>query len=249
MSQEPWTREQAAVARRRRRPAMVAGRGCALLAVLALAALTAPAADAQSGDAAATSAYIQANYALVQSLASKIPRVEATVHGVLSRTRRECALAGAGSPQDPESTQMSNEVIGAMITAVVQLEPAAGRRFVAAAGRLRWSSGELTRTIGAYVAKVRTLVALVPPALCADVHAWAAAGFHTLPASTVRFDAVFMPNWVAAGDLPAGLARFETAAERSLLTRTEHMESELTELEAREVETWGRIMNTLELWP
>jgi hypothetical protein len=65
----------------------------------------------------------------------------------------------------------------------------------------------------------------------------------------VRFDAVFMPNWVAAGDLPADLARFETAAERPLLTRTEHMESELTELEAREVETWGQIMNTLELWP
>ncbi len=221
----------------------------ALLALIICRSFVPAGAYAQSANVAATGAYIQANYQLVQTVFSSIARVEAAVHGVLDRTRRECPTAASGSPQDPQSTQLSDEVIGAMVTAVVQLDPAAGRRFVAAVGPLRWSSPQLTRTIHAYGDNVRALVALAPPALCADVHAWAADGFHSLPASTVRFDAVFMPNWVAAGLLPTGLARFETPAERPLLARTEHMESELTELEAREVETWREIMNTLELLP
>ena len=77
-----------------------------------------------------------------------------------------------------------------------------------------------------------------PPAAC-----------HTLPGSTGAFDARFMPNWVSVGELPAALARYETPSERPLIRRTEHLEEEVAELEAREVETWGQIMNVLELWP
>jgi hypothetical protein len=220
----------------------------ALLASIA-AAVSAPAgALARQGDAAATRAYIQANYRLVQAAGSRIARIEAALHGVLSRVRGDCPMAAAHSPQDAQSTQLSNEVIGAMVTAVVQLDPAAARQFVSSAAGLTWSNRALTRTVHAYVANVRTLAALAPPTLCSDVKSWAS-GFQTLPASTISFAPRFMSAWVAAGELPAALASYETADERPLLHRSNQLENKLTDLEAREVETWSQIMNALGLWP
>ncbi len=46
------------------------------------------------------------------------------------------------------------------------------------------------------------MLSLSAPNVCAEVKAWAADGFHTLPASTVAFVAKFMPAWVALGYLP-----------------------------------------------
>jgi hypothetical protein len=227
---------------------------CICIAVLLLSTMTgvavAPAsAIAGQGDLAATQAYIQANYRLVQAAASRIHRIEAALHRVLAQVRSECPMAAANSPQDPESTQLSNEVIGAMVTAAVALDRPAGREFVSAAGRLTWSNGTLTRTVHAYVGKVRTLVALAQPRLCGDVESWAASGFRTLPASTISFAPRFMFAWVAPGELPAALAPYETPEDRRIVHRTSHLEEQFTELEAREVETWGQIMNALDLWP
>jgi len=154
-----------------------------------------------------------------------------------------------GLPQDPESTQLSNEVISALVTAAVALDRPAGRRLVKAAGHLSWSNHPLTATVHMYVGRVATLVALAPPDLCADVKSWAANAFKTLPASTVSFAPRFMEAWVAPGELPAGLARYENAEDRRLADRTGRLEAQFTELEAREVETWGSIMNALDLWP
>jgi len=58
-----------------------------------------------------------------------------------------------------------------------------------------------------------------------------------------------MSVWIAPGELPAALARYETAQERPLLRATSRLEQEFTEMEARAVETWGEIMNTLALLP
>jgi hypothetical protein len=220
------------------------------LAAALLAAALAPAHTLASGsDQAATSAYLKANYLLVWTVASRTRRIEATLRGVLKGVRSECPNAAAGSPQDPQSTQLSNEVIGAMVTAVVALDRPAGRAFVAATAHLHWSNRTLTRAIQSYVGKVGTLSALAQPHLCADVRGWAATGFQTLPAATMSFSPVFMSVWVAAGELPAALSPSETPQERRLIARTRSLEMQLTELEAREVQTYGAIMNTLGLWP
>ena len=97
--------------------------------------------------------------------------------------------------------------------------------------------------------KLKTLSTLAAPELCADVRAWAANGFQTLPASTVRFDQRFMPAWVALGELPASLAAYESPAEGALVRRSNQLEAQLTDGEARAVESWGRIMNALVLNP
>ena len=160
-------------------------------------------------------------------------------------------MAAAGSPQDPDSEQLSNEVIGAMVTAAVHLvEVPASLRFVRLAGQLTWSDGAITSAVHAYVSKAKALVVLEQPKLCSDIESWAASGFRTLPASTVSFAPRFMSIWIAPGELPAALARYETAAERPLLRRTHQLEQKFAEMEARAgVETWAEIMNTLGLEP
>ena len=174
------------------------------VALLPTSALAAP------GDGASTKAYIQANYRLVQAAVSRIHPIEAALHSVLSDVRRECPMAAAGSPQDADSEQLSNEVIGALVTAAVALDRSAGREFASAARGLTWSNRALTRTIHAYVGKVTTLIALAPPTLCSDVKSWAGSAFLVLPASTMSFAPRFMSAWVAPGELPAALAPYET---------------------------------------
>jgi hypothetical protein len=223
----------------------------ALLSCVILAPAARPAsAQAGAADAAATRAYIEANYGLVHLVASRIGPIETELQGVLAQVRSECPAAAAHSPQDTDSEQLSNEVIGTLVeTAVRLLVHPPSLRFVLVAGALKWSDHALTRTIHAYVAKVETLATVGVPSLCSDVRVWAASGFHTLPGSTVDFDSRFIPNWVSAGELPAALAPSETPSERPLIRRTQRLEEEVAELEAREVETWGRIMDALGLWP
>jgi hypothetical protein len=220
----------------------------ALAALIGLA-LTVAAAPAAGSDAGATHAYLQADYQLVRAGTTKIPRVEATLKGVLGRVRRECPGAAAGSPQNPQSTELSNEVIGSMVTAVVHLDLPAGRAFVRAVRPLRWTNGALTRQIQTYAGHVNTLVGMAEPHLCADVRAWASSGFAALAPSTLAFAPRFMDAWVALGELPPALRRYEAAADRGLAATTERLEATFTDVEARNVSTWGAIMSALGLWP
>ena len=106
-----------------------------------------------------------------------------------------------------------------------------------------------TNAVHSYVSKLKTIVSLPEPHLCADVRSWAATGFTKLPASTVSFVASFMPSWVALGELPGGLTRFEGPAERGLIRRSNQRESQLTEFEAQAVETYALVMNALGVNP
>lgn len=204
---------------------------------------------ASSADVAATQSYLQANYALVRVARSHLATSEAAPLKILAQVRRECPLAGAGSPQDPESTQMSDEVIGAMVIAAGNPDRPAIKTFIRSVAGLRWSNRGLTHAIGAYVSKLKTLLSLSEPNLCGDVRAWTANGYHALPASTIAFVGKFMPAWVALGDVPAQLGPFESSVAKSLVHRAGGLEQLLTEGEARAVEHWGDIMNALVLNP
>jgi hypothetical protein len=221
---------------------------CALGASACLAASSTPAL-ASSGNAAVTQAYVQANYALVRVARSHLTTSEAGPLHVLARVEGECPLAGAHSPQNAESTQMSDEVIGAMVIAAAQPDLSAINTFASTASRLSWSNPGLTRAVRAYAGDLKTVVSLGAPNLCSDVRAWAANGFHTLPASTVTFAAKFMPAWVALGFLPAQLSRYESAAAKALARRSGPLEEQLTEGETRAVAHYNEIMNALAIWP
>jgi hypothetical protein len=220
-----------------------------LLAMSVGVAICPASAAANAADLAATQTYVQANYTLVRYFASHIPAARAELSSVLAGVRRECPAAAAGSPEDVDSEQLSNEVIGAMVTTVVQHNLAPIRTAIRATSHLRWSDGALTKAIHAYVAKGKALSSLAVPRLCADVKAWVASDFETLPASTASFAPRFMSVWVAPGYLPAALSPYESGETRTLAHRTAQLEEKWTEFEAFEVETWGKIMNALMLQP
>lgn len=225
-------------------------RTCVIVsAALAALAVGPSCALASSADVANAHAYLEANLALMKYADAHIPRAEAALSRVVHQVRGECPLAAAESPQDTDSEQLSNEVIGAMVTTVVKSGLGAARGFVRAVAPLRFSNRGLTRTIQSYAAKVKVLTTLTVPHLCADVKAWTASGFKTLPAATVAFDKRFIPSWVGAGELPASLAPYEPAGDRSLVRETIRLEERWAEFEAREVESWGAIMDAMVLQP
>ena len=225
-------------------------RTCLILPVALAALLAGPSlALASSADTAAAHAYLEANYKLMKYADAHIPQGEAAIAGVVRQVRGECPKAAAESPQDTDSEQLSNEVIGAIVTSVVKDGLGAARSFVRSVAPLHWSNRGLNRTIHAYAAKVKVLTTLSAPHLCADVKAWAASGFKTLPASTVAFDKRFVPAWVGAGELPESLKPYEPAADRPLVRQTVRLEERWEDFEAKEVESWGAIMDAMVLQP
>jgi hypothetical protein len=231
--------------------AVLVGKLTAVILTAGLALVCAPAsALAGAGDVATTQKYIQANYTLVKAGSAKLGVARAALLAVRHRIEGECANVAANSPQNPDSTELSNEIIGAMVLAAFHTDVPAGENFIRAAGGLRWSNHALTSTVQSYVGNLRVLNKLAAPNVCADVRAWVASGYRTLPASTVRFDQEFMPNWVAIGELPARLGPYERPSEKAVLRRTNQLEAQLTEFEAGDgVETWGQIMDALVLKP
>ncbi len=220
-----------------------------LLTTLLLMGLVSAPALASSADVSATRTYAQANYQLVQYGANRLGTAQKLIDGVLYKTKALCPKAAFNSPQNPESTQLSNEVIGAMVLAALHAAAPEINAYLRVAERSRWSNHALTRKIHEYAGKLKTISRLAPPNLCGDVKAWAASGFRTLPASTVRFDQQFMPNWVALGEVPAPLKHYAGSNERALLKRTNALELRITDFEAGAVETWGDIMEALGLYP
>jgi hypothetical protein len=171
-------------------------------------------------DVAATQAYLQANYRLVSTAASHIPVAERAISAVLDQVRRECPKAASGSPQDAESTQMSEEVIGTMVTSAYDHDLASIRQYVHAVAHLHWSNRALTAEVQSYASRLKVLASLTRPNLCADVRGWAASHYTALPASNVAFDRRFVPSWVSLGEVPASLARYENAEAHALARRS-----------------------------
>jgi hypothetical protein len=221
----------------------------ALVAAVTLLAMLPASAPATSVDVASTGTFVQAYYTLVRNARAHLRAAEAVPRAVLAQVRRECPHAAAGSPQNGASTQLSNEVVGAIVLSAYHLGLPALNRFVAAAGHLRWSDRRLTRTVRSYVSDLRVLAKLAPPHVCADVGAWVASGYRTLPAATVAFDRVFLRAWIGIPRPPAGLGAFTDAHQRSLLKRSDAMVGQLTEGEARAVRTWGDIIDELGVQP
>jgi hypothetical protein len=220
-----------------------------LAAATILAATSAPALAGQ-GDVATTRAYVQADYALVHTAKVNLKTSEAALQKLRRRIAAECPKVAAGSPQDTDSEQLSNELVGAMTVAAIGPDKRAVAAFAGTVGRLHWSNGALTRRVHSYSTRLKTLSLLPAPDVCADIRAWVASRYQALPASTVRFDSRYYKVEVAVGEVPAKLlAPSEQPDERAVLARAEKIEGRLSEAEANAVYTWGHIMESLALNP
>ena len=225
----------------------------AIAIALTLAATPAPAlalSGSRSADVAATRAYIQADYALVHAARVNLATSEAAMQSLRRQIASECPGAAAGSPEDRDSEQLSNELVGAMTLAAIVPDVQAVARFVHTVKDLRWNDSALTRRVSSYAVRLHTLSALPAPNVCADVRAWVQSRYQTLPASTIAFDSAYSKVEVAVGEVPAALlAPSERPGERGVLAHAERLEGQLTEAEANAVYTWGHIMDSLGLNP
>jgi hypothetical protein len=218
-----------------------------LLAVLVLA-LAPAAALGQTGNAAATRAYIQANYALTRAARSNLAAGTAALKSLARQITGECPLVAAGSPENHDAEQLSNEVAGALTVVAYRPDAAAAAAFARTVGGLRWSNRTLTRTVKTYVAQLEGLTTLAAPDVCADVKAWAASGYQALPASTTQFDRRYYAVDIEAEEVSLHLlAPYESAGEASLVRRTKQLEAPLAEAEANAVADYTQILDTLEL--
>jgi hypothetical protein len=219
------------------------------VAVFAIALAPLQPALASSGDAATTRSYLQANYALLRVAQRNIKASEAAYKSVQHRVTAECPHAGQNSPQDTQSTQMSNEVIGAMVVSAAKPDLAAIKTYLRAVAPLHWSSASINHSVARYRAMLGTIFKLTVPDLCSDVKSWATSGFKTLASNTVSFVKLFLPNWVALGLVPADLKGLEDSEGKRLAQRSHAIEVQITDVEAGAVETWGNIMDELMLEP
>lgn len=218
-----------------------------LLALAAVPMLAPTSALATSQDAAATHAYIEANFAFAQASQARSAIAQTATVRLTGRIARECRDAGAGSPENEESQKVSYEVAGALWSVTYGADAGPIRAFTRAVAPLRWSNPKLTRAAQSYARSLRELSTLALPNLCADVRTWSAGGFRTIPAATIRFD-----KYVEAIEghtiAPRLLAPYERPGDRSIVERTTGLE---TRLEHTETVTgfndWDTLLETLGL--
>jgi hypothetical protein len=227
------------------------GRGAIYMLAVALAVVAAPArALAGTGNATTTNAYIQADYTLAHTARINMQTGEAAIASLQQTLSAECPQAAAASPENEAASALSNEVIGAMSVVFIRADVQVVDSFAETVAHLHWSNPKLTHKVRTYAAKFKVLAALEMPDVCGDVHAWAASGYRTLPASTTRFDERYKANNVGIGEVPERLlAPYEDSHERKVLALTMQFESELVDAEARAVAQWSKILNALELQP
>jgi hypothetical protein len=220
------------------------------LLVLAVAAPAANAASARSQNAASTHAYIQANYTIVRVGRAHLAAGKARLKSLVSQITGQCPLAAAESPENYDSEQLSNEVVGALTIAAYGPDDAAMAAFARTVGGLHWSNRELTHIVKVYANKLAGFSKLALPDVCSDVQAWAASGYKTLPASTVQFDHDYYATDFEAEEVPLRLlSPYESASGASLLRRTKRLEAPLAEAEAEGVTYYTQILDSLKLNP
>jgi hypothetical protein len=207
-----------------------------------------PAALARSENAAATRTYLQANYAFVRAARSNLAAGNAALRSLVRQITGECPLAAAESPQNHDSEQLSDEVVGALTVVAYRPDAAAAGAFARAVGGLRWSSRTLMRKIRTYAAQLEGLAKLAVPDVCADVKAWAAGGYQSLPASTQQFIQRYDEVDIEAEEIPQRLlAPYESAAGMSLARRTQQLEVPIADAEAGAVADYTQILDALQL--
>jgi hypothetical protein len=205
--------------------------------------------SARARDLAATRTFISANFTLVHAARDNLAAAQTAINTLGERVAGECPLAaGREAPQNHDSRQLSEEVVGALEVAAYEVDRASMLAFGHAIHGLRWSNGKLTRMVRAYAVKLENFPTLAPPNICADVKAWAAANYASLPATTVAFDKGFATYSIETEEIPLRLLRpYENAAEASLLRRTKQLEAPITQFETEAVSDYSKILDSLKL--
>jgi hypothetical protein len=204
-------------------------RAAILTTVLAVAGAPATA-GAASRDVASTHTYLEASYRALHATVSTWASVEASIHELDQRLGAECPDVGAGSPQSEEEQKLSYEATGALWATGYHTDAAIDRAYVKTLSRLTWSNPQITRDARRLATGLLEMAALQVPNICADVLAWHANGFGTMPSDVEPYDQHV--EAIDIHEIPRNLlAPYVQPAERGLRERVEHLATRFEELE------------------
>jgi hypothetical protein len=223
--------------------------GRSTIIITALLALgVAPAgAIASSGDAAATHAYIEANFKLTRAAEASVAPVQTKIVAFDAQLGSECPKAGAGGPEDDESQKVSHEASDALWSLSYGADVGSIRAFAKTVGSLHWSNPNLTRIARHYAKTLEGLAALPLPNLCANVREWKASDFRTIPAATLQLDE--RAESLEGHTIPPRLlAPYERPADRGIVAQTTRLETKLEHTETVVgFSDWDMLLETLGL--
>lgn len=223
------------------------GFACACLVTVALAGFPATGDAASGQDVAAARNVLTAGYVALSEVIRTWPRMEASLHQLDSRFARECPNVGAGSPQDEMEQHFSSEVAGALWATAYHTDAGILRKFIHKVTGLTSDNPALNRRVYKFLNGLDEMVALPVPDLCADVRAWDASGFRTIPSSALQFDAHVEAINVAIPS-PRLADPYLVPSDRELVPKLEHLIKRFEELEFTTGQRyWNMVLETLGL--
>jgi hypothetical protein len=195
-------------------------------------------AAAARNDAAATRSYLRARYDYDRVVTSEAPAGEAALSARAAQLAGECPSALTYAPRDADFSGIDEEV-GVTLTTSYWMGPptlrAATLRLARELAPLHWSNRTLTRLVHAESAEERGEATIVPPDVCADIAAWRASSYASLPPDAVRFlarvDRIRALRFVGFTEesreaiIRRLLRRSEGAGERAVARRLARLES------------------------
>ncbi len=144
-------------------------------------------ASGPANDAAATRAYVRASEAYARGASTEVGGGVAAIADRASEIAGECPSALTYAPRDAAFGDIGDEASTALFYSDVAPMSATRLGFAHAVGGLRWRDRRLTRLVHAQAVEEVAEVALALPNVCADIEAWKASAYATLPQSATGF--------------------------------------------------------------
>jgi hypothetical protein len=239
--------------------------GIPLLLVIAAALLAASPcsalANVSPGDASATRAYLQADYASTRAEVASFPAAIAAVDALAVQLKAECPGALANEPkpavgEKPSSSELliAQEEQGSALGAAAATEYARRRTVARTVSRLHWSSRALTRLVHADAEAEAALAQLPVPSLCADINVWVSSGYQTVSPATesyVRRESELSAATNGAEKaIVSGLARYEDPSDKRIVQQIAKLEKTTLPVDvAKLLAAMGKVAEALHTAP
>jgi hypothetical protein len=209
---------------------LTVGGSLALLACMASLYASAPApAATHADDVAATQTYLRANLSYARSADAELARRVAALEARASEIATECPSALTYAPRDTGFRELTEVTEMAVVYADIAPVHAATLRLAQAIVGLSWSSSRLTRLVRSQALAERASAELALPDVCADIAAWRASAFATVPPSVTGFLALVQP-------IEAGVGPSEEPREAAIARLLRPYEDPVEQRTARRVE-------------
>jgi hypothetical protein len=228
---------------------LVSVRRLAVLLVVVVFAIAPSAAPASTRDVTSTHAAIAATYTLARARVAIINVAQAKIESYKHKLAGECPGVGAAAQETEATEPMSKEVAVALWSITYGSAAAPIEKFAKAIKPLHWTSARVNRIAHGVAANLSALAAIRLPDLCADIRAWAATGFTTVPPHVIELDEHVEP--LTLSEIPWKLvAPYTRGHDASLVTYIKRAETTLAEAEFMKGQRdWYQVLDTVGLPP